>query len=297
MDLIRQGLANPSPRIFVLIYSSEEYEGACKANKLRLIDLGYKDIVSCSSEDLDNKFKSANLETLSFRRGAGYWLWKPYLIIKLSKMLREQDYIFYLDAGVLPLLKHDRLFELVDPQKITVWISDKSDFREWTDPRVNQFYEKFTSVEPMNCQTVMAGALFIPNSKHNIEIIKQWFEYCKRPNLLRPDSLADNKNVFFLHRHDQSLLNWIIQLNRSDFQILDNTKFSRNPAVEISRQKNPKYFLRIFTLKNLRAFRNTVTKYIPSWLRHILRFALLQFTDRNLNQNEKKLILEKIRRG
>ena len=51
--------------------------------------------------DLDKRFVERNKNILNKKRGAGYWLWKPYVILKaLLENADWGDLIIYIDAGV-----------------------------------------------------------------------------------------------------------------------------------------------------------------------------------------------------
>ena len=52
---------------------------------------------------MDEQFRQKNQHILSQGRGAGYWLWKPYIIYKwLTDPSMEDDnsYVIYSDAGM-----------------------------------------------------------------------------------------------------------------------------------------------------------------------------------------------------
>lgn len=50
-------------------------------------------------DDLDPEFRRNHSEILTQKRGAGYWLWKPYVIYRSLLSMREGDILMYADAG------------------------------------------------------------------------------------------------------------------------------------------------------------------------------------------------------
>ena len=49
-------------------------------------------------EDLDPEFCKRNSEILAMKRGAGYWLWKPYIVLEsLRHLMTDEDVLFYSD--------------------------------------------------------------------------------------------------------------------------------------------------------------------------------------------------------
>ncbi len=60
---------------------------------------GFDRVISYSPKDIDLPFFSKHIKILLNERGAGYWLWKPYIIYKVLKDVKESDYVFYADTG------------------------------------------------------------------------------------------------------------------------------------------------------------------------------------------------------
>lgn len=62
--------------------------------------VGFDRVLRMGPEDIQGStFWQANAGTLSQPRGAGYWLWKPYLIAQVLTTLRPDDLLVYCDAG------------------------------------------------------------------------------------------------------------------------------------------------------------------------------------------------------
>ena len=51
-------------------------------------------------EHLDDAFVAKNKKILDQKRGAGYWLWKPYVVLKTLLEVPEGAVMIYLDSGV-----------------------------------------------------------------------------------------------------------------------------------------------------------------------------------------------------
>ena len=52
-----------------------------------------------SPKDIDPYFYVMNKFVLDLPRGAGYWLWKPYIIKDALASVEDGDYVFYVDSG------------------------------------------------------------------------------------------------------------------------------------------------------------------------------------------------------
>ena len=60
---------------------------------------GFDFIFAYTDKDIiSTEFYKENKEILSLNRGAGYWLWKPYLILETLKKMNDGDVLLYLDS-------------------------------------------------------------------------------------------------------------------------------------------------------------------------------------------------------
>jgi len=59
----------------------------------------FNSVRSFSPSDLDIDFLEQNKIILSNKRGGGFWLWKPYIILKALLDLDDGDFLFYSDSG------------------------------------------------------------------------------------------------------------------------------------------------------------------------------------------------------
>jgi len=72
---------------------------------------------------LDNSpgFVNRNKNILQRKRGAGYWLWKPYIIYQELYLARDGDIIVYSDASVNFVANISYLTKLTAKQDIIVF--------------------------------------------------------------------------------------------------------------------------------------------------------------------------------
>ena len=70
---------------------------ACGASALQN---GFDRTIAYGLPDIDPAFLNANRFTFSQPRGAGYWLWKPYFILRTLITLDPGDWLMYTDSGM-----------------------------------------------------------------------------------------------------------------------------------------------------------------------------------------------------
>lgn len=81
-------------------YANLMYYNAQKKNSETAKTIGGCDeSIMCGIKDIDTDYYTKNRRIFSFPRGAGYWIWKPYIIKKYLKTLSECDYLIYTDSG------------------------------------------------------------------------------------------------------------------------------------------------------------------------------------------------------
>ncbi len=96
-------------------YSDKNFKTSQKLNSKTGMGIGNFDrFIEYSPEDIDKKFYQKNEHILTQLRGGGYWLWKPYIILKTlqRKDVKYGDYIFYLDSGAYFINKIDYIIDL-----------------------------------------------------------------------------------------------------------------------------------------------------------------------------------------
>jgi hypothetical protein len=163
-------------------------------------------IWSATPADLDYKFKEENNFILSQPRGYGYWLWKPYLILKyMENICEENEMLIYCDAG-------DWFSEsLLNKVKAEI----KDCFFIWGG-FLNYKYTKKDCFVLTGCDEekywnsgmTYAAVCFWKKTETTMKFLNEWFNYCKNPNVITdcPNIHGNNIQGFIDHRHDQSVL-------------------------------------------------------------------------------------------
>lgn len=168
---------------------------------------------------------------LNCKRGAGYWLWKPFILLETLNNFNEGDLIIYLDSQ-----------HIIHNRDIINFINENLDNGVFLTKNdgingLNKKYTKRDCFVLMNCdeeyywntEQVEAGQIAFKVSNFSKFIIKEWLKYCQNENIITdlPNICGkDNFPEFVDHRHDQSILtNLILKygfLRRIPLSILSN---------------------------------------------------------------------------
>ncbi len=154
-------------------------------------------------------------------RGYGYWCWKPYLILRLLKAMREGDILHYGDIdirfnppGRKRLLEYFAIAQK-DPTGILAFFNDvQPDLSDGN--RFNRYWIKGDCLDYFNLRhddnflhapMVWAGNVFVRKCDRSLKLIQEWMDVFHHDFSLVDDSpsRAANRPEFIEHRHDQAI--------------------------------------------------------------------------------------------
>ena len=191
---------------------------------------GFDMAIGYSMDDIPEDFKKKHHLIFNIKRGAGLWLWKPYLIYKtLTEIANEGDMVFYAVGGSFFIrnIKHiERSMGAND-----IWVS-------WI-PFVESQFTKADTFVLMDCEKedfkrsaqIQGGFIYVRKSIETINFIKEWLDYCCDINILHPDNLCPgikNDANFIAHREDQSVLSLLCKKHRI-IPHLDPSQYGKYP--------------------------------------------------------------------
>ena len=147
-----------------------------------------------------------NRETMEQERGAGYWLWKPWIINHTLLFTEIGDYIVYADAGVEVINNLNFIIDRMGDQD--VWLfGNKWAHIDWCKADV---IKKIIGLPYQNISTykqAQASVIIVRNTPTARAFIKEWLLWCQMPGLIDDSpSKTPNWSTFQEHRHDQAIL-------------------------------------------------------------------------------------------
>jgi hypothetical protein len=187
-------------------------------------------VIGLSEENIDRKFKYKYSDILSQKRGAGYWLWKPYFINKMLKQIEYGDYLFYSDSGAMIIKNIDLL--------ISELCKYKQDIMGFELPLIEEQWTKKELFLSLNCDEekyhksnqILATYILIRKSKISEQFISDYLRYsCDIINISDVFiSSIKQQNNFLEHRHDQSIYSLLYKkYNLRPFK--DPSQYGNNP--------------------------------------------------------------------
>lgn len=137
-------------------------------------------------QNIDSEFYARNKYILDSPRGNGYWLWKPYFILKIMNQLPDNSIILYADSGVVfSTPPSNRLFDLLKendivcaghgrPAKLRTLFKKEAQILMGIDKN-----EKI-----LNSQEIWGYFMVIRNNAETRKFINTWLTYCENADIL-----------------------------------------------------------------------------------------------------------------
>ena len=197
---------------------------------------------------------------IDYKRGAGYWVWKPAIILETLKQFGNDAIVVYADAGCSLNASEDwetyfklladyetLCFEYQD--EIAAWANfgqTSTKIKYWTKQQTLDYFKTLTGDEnyPEKYNKIMGGFLFCRN-EDNV-FINKWMEIMlERPELvIDPESnekLEGNQDLAY-HKHDQSIITPLAHLYSDRVKLLEATmETATTGAVVASRVRAKNY--------------------------------------------------------
>lgn len=178
-------------------------------------------IITFTDQDLekDQEFWETHGEFISnpkHQRGYGFWLWKPYIIMKVMDLLEYGDFLVYADAGCTINSNGGQRFQ----EYQSMLNSNPFGLLAYQLYACNDIeYIKRATLEYIgatehdkNTPQIITTALVIKKTNKSMEFIKRWYEFASMYDLINDDSHQENEYPEFKdHRHDQAIFSLLVK--------------------------------------------------------------------------------------
>lgn len=179
------------------------------ANSQSGLAAGFNVVYQMSDRDIDRSFAEENRDTLSQKRGAGYWLWKPYFLNKLIWQICEDDILFYADSGSVFIKNMEPIFQAIanDKNGIAAFRMSGGHLEKyWTKRDIFRTIGA-ESEEITNTPQRMASFIVCRGTAFAKSLVKEYLTLCCNPHLVTDEPNMDGwvEPHFKDNRHDQSV--------------------------------------------------------------------------------------------
>ncbi|TXT32951.1 MAG: hypothetical protein FD136_1189 [Chitinophagaceae bacterium] len=244
------------------------------------------------------------------KRGAGYWLWKPYYILQHLNKLHENDILIYCDSGLDIIDSLSPLIELVRSQNSGILLFENYQgsgyFNRTSGFKVN---EENIYIEMNKCKYWTKRDAFIlmgadsseywdaaqtdacfqiyRKTETSLKFVREWLAYCCNEQILTDTpnlSGKENFDNFFGHIHDQTIVSLLAKKYQLDL--------FRCPSQFGNHFKLPKYRIdNEFKMLPYCSYPKQNSKYGQILNHHRIRFSAYYFRWRYFLGQEKQIAI------
>lgn len=195
---------------YLVSFATPEFYTANKRLITSAKHFGIDKYITYTKNDIVNtEFWNQNKTILTQKRGAGYWLWKPYVILKTLNEINENDYVIYSDSGIEIISDLNILFTLCHDNNGIFLINCGHQYNKTWTKRDCFILMDCDKRDYWESEQLTASFQIYQKNSYSIQFVQKWFEYCKNINILTDvPNICEKSNFgdFKDHRHDQSIL-------------------------------------------------------------------------------------------
>ena len=226
----------------LVTFGDNKFKGALQLLKESALKNGIDEVKIYTKKELQKtNFWKKNSYILNKSRGAGYWIWKPYIILDTLKELNNNDIVMYSDAAVEIISSLNPLFNIANQEDYLIFrLAGHHKNKTWT---------KRDTFILMNCdeqkywnanQTTASYHLWKKTDK-NINFLKEYQKYLRDPRIVtdEPNMMGYANFIEFKdHRHDQSVLS-LMSIKYNMIRYRDISQYGNTEIKEFNNSNYP----------------------------------------------------------
>lgn len=206
-------------RIVFLSFADKRYAGALNSLKECTEHFPFDERYFLNEDDLPADYLRS-LHCRVYRRGFGYWRWKPYLIRERMNLMNEGDILVYTDAGVYWNAKGMKRFEeyiqmLKDGEFLITFQSSYLE-KDYSKGDILKFTGHYNDDNVLMSLQLLSGIVIIKKNAEGMRFVEDWYELCHHHFNLISDKVSVVPCIrgFVENRHDQSALSLLAKQRR-----------------------------------------------------------------------------------
>jgi hypothetical protein len=206
--------------IVLINFAHSGYTNARKLQRETALTVGNIDkVVEYSFDDVDDDFKEKNKRILAHWKGAGYWIWKPYVILKTLVTLNDDDILIYCDSAMSFV---SSIHPYINALSGSFMLFEHAGHLEtkFTKSDVFNSLNCLENKEITSTRHLNASHSIWKKNENSINFLKEWLALCEDYHLVTDEpSVEPNFPDFYDHRHDQSIMSCLGKLNKNKYNI------------------------------------------------------------------------------
>ena len=222
-----------------ITFATPEFMSFAEKNVQTALSVGKFDTAKIyTMADIDSHFQSKNEFLFKHKRGTGYYLWKPYIILKHLLEIDDGDVLCYNDSKYL-WLKNVRIFEqdILKNKNIGIYLN-KPNEGTYIEKQLTKFDAYCLMNVPVaslnsirNSPQAWAGFILLRKHFNPVRFVGEWLTYTQDPRISSdiPSLYGKEDETFIENRHDQTCLSllakkWGIEMHTIDKTYMINVR-------------------------------------------------------------------------
>jgi len=182
---------------------------------------GFDKVINYGKNSLSADFINRHATHFSYTRGAGYWVWKPQIIIDALNNINKNDLLMYSDSGCHFIDSMNPVFDRLENSYNNVLCFNLSQIeKDWNkrDCFINLDcdFPQYTDTKQ-----IMSTFFLCKKNDFSYHIVNEWQRLVSDFHMVADEFISPSKNQnyssFKEHRHDQSILSLICKKNKVSF--------------------------------------------------------------------------------
>ena len=222
-----------SPKLNLIFFGNNLFNKQKERLKNQALQTNWFNNIFIETPETIKDFIEDNKEIFKYERGYGYWLWKPYIILRKLQELNENDILVYIDCGS-SVIKNEKeknkYLKILNNKSIITFANTDHIEKKFQKKRVLKHFNLENDNNFLNSYHIESGCIIIKNNNDSKLFIKEWLELCKLNNYELLNDIKDNEDDEFIeHRHDQSILS-ILSKKTDIVYIMNNNELYKNTS-------------------------------------------------------------------
>lgn len=202
--------------ILAINYSDARFRPAQILNSKCARKFGADKVIEYTYDKLPDEFKERFKDRFQYRRGGGYWIWKPYIILDALSKVQDGDYVVYTDAGSAFVNKIQYLIDAMN--------REQTDIMAFCIEHLEKYYTKRDAFILMECDRpeitdtpqIVTGYIIVRKNPRSVAILQQFMNYEEDDRIVtdQPNVMGkENYEGFVENRHDQTVWSLLCKMN------------------------------------------------------------------------------------
>ena len=216
--------------IVCISYGDKKYAKTRRVNLRTAKKYGADKVIEYGPQSIDIDFFKEHNDILKCQRGNGYWLWKPYVILKTMNMIDWGDICIYSDAGSFYINDINKLIGAMNSAKVDIMPFELGMSEKIYSKRDAFIIMDADSAEIADSKQRLGGFQVIRKTENTVKFVNEWLSYCCDGRIIldTENSMGkDNYSGFVENRHDQTVFS-ILSKKYGFVAFRDPSQFGNN---------------------------------------------------------------------